>query len=598
MEQKKYDIFISYSRKDSEIVLPIVRDLESQGYVVWIDTKGIECSEQFKTKIVRIISNSTVFMFFSSEHSNSSEWTAKEIGIAVARKKPIIPIKLDNTLYNESVEFDLINLDFADYTTDPQKAKEKIQKAVVTHCGVSENQKEQEEHQRQLRLKQAQLQVKYDILREQFSELGKKKEQLLQEMQKAGINIPELASLKEDKDMLHQVTALREKNTTLEEQCRSLQTNIKELNHCIHKQENQLSQMGAVPHKSTWKEIKNGFKVRPVITSIIFSLCFIVGISCMVFLYFHTISKIEDASEYYVYTRSLAKREFPCIIITLIATYGFWEILKMKITGCRLLIVALLLLNIYFLKWSNGLILLSVIPVEFFWLFLLIKKDGVSTWQLMEGDKMMTNLKLVFSTNPKTTNILLLMSCVLSAFIICIDFAESSRFISYIYPIILLFLFNGILRIMLRQKSGFTIIHTIIFTTLLYGYYTNNYFSSIFIAFIYLIVLLSLIPRSKGKHFYSIIMSSDNLQSQQQNAPIYRVLCICVMFWGCTNALCYQIHETAFCKQLFYIIHSSKHITSILEKINESQEYFRINDDYTGRHIIYEIQDADEQPNN
>jgi hypothetical protein len=111
----EYDIFISYSRADSAIVNTFVQQLESAGYKVWIDKAGVYSGSQFKRVIVQAIEDSKVFLFFSSKNSNTSPWTANEIGIAVNRKKPIIPIKLDNTRYNPSVEFDLINLDFVDY---------------------------------------------------------------------------------------------------------------------------------------------------------------------------------------------------------------------------------------------------------------------------------------------------------------------------------------------------------------------------------------------------------------------------------------------------------------------------------------------------
>lgn len=111
----EYDVFISYSRADSDIVNTFVQQLESAGYKVWIDKAGVYSGSQFKSMIVQAIEDSKVFLFFSSKDSNASPWTAKEIGIAVNRQKPIIPIRLDNTRYNRDVEFDLINLDFVDY---------------------------------------------------------------------------------------------------------------------------------------------------------------------------------------------------------------------------------------------------------------------------------------------------------------------------------------------------------------------------------------------------------------------------------------------------------------------------------------------------
>lgn len=111
----KYDIFISYSRLDRDVVDPFVEQLESRGYNVWFDKTGVYSGSRFKSVLVQAIEESEVFLFFSSKGANASSWTAKEIAIAVNRQKTIIPIKLDNTRYNKEVEFDLINLDFVDF---------------------------------------------------------------------------------------------------------------------------------------------------------------------------------------------------------------------------------------------------------------------------------------------------------------------------------------------------------------------------------------------------------------------------------------------------------------------------------------------------
>lgn len=111
-----HDIFISYSRKDSAIVDEFVHLIEQEGFRVWIDRDGIESGDAFKRVIVMAIKESALVVYFSSASSNASSWTAKEISIAVHHGKPIIPIKLDKTVYNDEVEFDLVGLDYIDYT--------------------------------------------------------------------------------------------------------------------------------------------------------------------------------------------------------------------------------------------------------------------------------------------------------------------------------------------------------------------------------------------------------------------------------------------------------------------------------------------------
>lgn len=133
----KNDIFISYSRHDTNVVNEIVAMLEQEGYSVWIDRDGIESGEDFKRVILKAIKESEVILFFSSEHSNVSDWTAKEIGVAVKYRKHTIPIKLDDSNFNEAVEFDLIYLDYIDYSkpTIRPVMREKLLKTLRNKLG-------------------------------------------------------------------------------------------------------------------------------------------------------------------------------------------------------------------------------------------------------------------------------------------------------------------------------------------------------------------------------------------------------------------------------------------------------------------------------
>lgn len=119
MEQ--YNVFISYSRKDSEKVLSVVKKLQDRGFTIWIDKDGIESGDSFKSVIVHAIKNSDIFLFFSSKDSNASSWTVKEVNTAVHLKKSIIPVRLDDTDYDDSILFDLGSLDFVDLSSEEKR---------------------------------------------------------------------------------------------------------------------------------------------------------------------------------------------------------------------------------------------------------------------------------------------------------------------------------------------------------------------------------------------------------------------------------------------------------------------------------------------
>ncbi len=134
----KYDVFISYSRKDCAIVENFADELIKAGYSIWMDVDGIESGDEFKRKIASAIRKSNVFLFFSSAASNKSEWTVKEVNYAIKKNIHIIPIKLDDTEYNESVDFDLCAVDFiqCNGTENIQYAFDKLLRSLQNRIGA------------------------------------------------------------------------------------------------------------------------------------------------------------------------------------------------------------------------------------------------------------------------------------------------------------------------------------------------------------------------------------------------------------------------------------------------------------------------------
>ena len=121
------DIFISYSRKDSNVVSEFVWRFEQEGFKVWIDKEGIYSGDEFAEVLATAIEDSKVVVYFSSVDSNASKWTAGEIGIANMYNKHIIPVRLDHSPYNKKIIIHLVNLDYIDYTR-PNRHSEMMEK--------------------------------------------------------------------------------------------------------------------------------------------------------------------------------------------------------------------------------------------------------------------------------------------------------------------------------------------------------------------------------------------------------------------------------------------------------------------------------------
>jgi len=128
------DIFISYSRKDAEIVKAIYEWLERAGYKCWLDVDGMFSGVSYKKVIVDAIKRSKVLLFMSSENSNKSRNVISEVSVAVEYDKKIIPVRLDMSSYSESIEYDIINHDFVVYDRSrmEESNREMLKKMVST----------------------------------------------------------------------------------------------------------------------------------------------------------------------------------------------------------------------------------------------------------------------------------------------------------------------------------------------------------------------------------------------------------------------------------------------------------------------------------
>ena len=138
--QEKKDVFISYSRHDyvddKDNVIPdnyismITKALDDNGITYWIDKKGVYSGDEFQELIATAIINSEVLIFVSSEHSNKSKWICKEIAVASYMKKKIIPIKIDEAIYDPSILLTVVGLDFITLYKNPTAGLNQLVKSI------------------------------------------------------------------------------------------------------------------------------------------------------------------------------------------------------------------------------------------------------------------------------------------------------------------------------------------------------------------------------------------------------------------------------------------------------------------------------------
>ena len=171
----KYDVFISYSRKDykdeatkAEIpgnpITAITEAFDKNNISYWIDREGIYSGQEFENIIIDAIDSSKVFLFVSSTNSNESKWTKSEIWEAFEEDKYIIPFKIENIDYHKSLKFKLRPLDFIEYFSDKDGAIQDLVRSVNMY---KEELAKEEKKQLEAKLK-AEITEKIRTLEEDF----------------------------------------------------------------------------------------------------------------------------------------------------------------------------------------------------------------------------------------------------------------------------------------------------------------------------------------------------------------------------------------------------------------------------------------------
>ena len=91
-------IFVSYSRKDALIVLPLVRLLRASGQDVFVDQDNLEFGSNWDSELAGAIGRSDRFILFWSRASRVSDPVRREIELALANEAcKIIPVVLDGS---------------------------------------------------------------------------------------------------------------------------------------------------------------------------------------------------------------------------------------------------------------------------------------------------------------------------------------------------------------------------------------------------------------------------------------------------------------------------------------------------------------------
>ncbi len=110
------DIFISYSRQDSEQANLLTELLTSAGLSVWIDRSGIEAATSWSEEIVDALDSCKAFIVMLSPASVASHNVVKEVSLASEKRKKILPLDLEPVELPKNMQYALAGIQRAPMT--------------------------------------------------------------------------------------------------------------------------------------------------------------------------------------------------------------------------------------------------------------------------------------------------------------------------------------------------------------------------------------------------------------------------------------------------------------------------------------------------
>lgn len=98
-------LFISYSTKNQKIAKALCDYLERQGLRCWIAPRDIPSASNYAGEITRAIKSAEAFLLIYSKDAGKSEHVKNEINLAINNTKRILPYCLDDSPYDDDLEY-------------------------------------------------------------------------------------------------------------------------------------------------------------------------------------------------------------------------------------------------------------------------------------------------------------------------------------------------------------------------------------------------------------------------------------------------------------------------------------------------------------
>ena len=123
-------VFMSYSRKDEEIMRYIAKFIRTQGLKVWVDNeKLIPGTPIWEDEVEKAIKSAAAILVILSPESKNSEWVRRETSLADQHHKRVFPVLVSGD-ENSSITLRLINRQYVDIRENRDKGLKSLSDAL------------------------------------------------------------------------------------------------------------------------------------------------------------------------------------------------------------------------------------------------------------------------------------------------------------------------------------------------------------------------------------------------------------------------------------------------------------------------------------
>ena len=126
--------FISYSRRDTDIVDTVVKVIEAAGIPVWMDREAMHAGAQWRAQIVEAIDNAAAFVLFISAEAMASKNVLKETILAEETEDILfIPVMVEETEIPKEFRYQLAGTQYIMLFENPEKAIAQLTNLLKSH---------------------------------------------------------------------------------------------------------------------------------------------------------------------------------------------------------------------------------------------------------------------------------------------------------------------------------------------------------------------------------------------------------------------------------------------------------------------------------